>query len=272
MQKLTVPLLTNELADRIERSDLDVMRVRMEKIKAQTGDPYGIEIAQFGGATALTGRKFPVLDFNRVYGMGPDEIPLLDEICAFYERGGHAFLLDVTPQRTSPELLEELLKRGFVQTGFHTALYGVPDLVNVRAVEGLEVRPVTEQDVELYGEIFFQSLGVPKDTPERKESNLMLIADPEWTLYLCYQGDVAIGFAMMQIVEGVAGFALAGTLAEYRGRGVQQALLHQRMVDATAAGAHLIVAQCEFGSVSQRNLQRAGFQVAYTKAVWQKGR
>jgi hypothetical protein len=75
---------------------------------------------------------------------------------------------------------------------------------------------------------------------------------------------------MMQIVDGVAGFALAATLPEFRGQGGQAAMLHQRMVDAEAAGAHLIVAQCEFASISQRNLQRAGFQVAYTKATWKR--
>ncbi|KEO84851.1 GNAT family N-acetyltransferase [Tumebacillus flagellatus] len=265
-----LPLLTAELADLIEKSDCDVMRGRMEYIGKQQGNPYGVEIKTFGRAVAMLAHHFPVIDFNRVYGIGAEEIQHVDDICAFFASANRNFMIDVPPQRTTPELLQALTARGFRQSGFHTAMYGVPDVSKVRPVEGLEVRRVQPHEVELYGRIFTRSLEIPDDIPERTESNFLLVEDPEWHLYLCWQGDTAIGFTMMQIVDGVAGFALAATLPEYRNRGAQTAMLHQRMLDAEAAGAHLIVAQCDFASGSHRNLQRAGFHVAYTKAVWKR--
>ncbi|MBL0385199.1 hypothetical protein JJB07_00955 [Tumebacillus sp. ITR2] len=270
MNKQTIPLLTSELADLIEKSDCDVMKGRMEYIGRHQGNPYGVEIRQFGRATAMLAHKFPVIDFNRVYGIGHEEIEHLDEIFAFFASANREFMIDIAPQRMSTELLQALTQRGFLQTGFHTAMYGVPDLSHVHPVDGLEVRRVQKEEVELYGRIFTSSLEIPDDIPERKESNLLLLEDPHWTLYLCWQGETPIGFTIMQIVDGVAGFALAGTVPEYRNRGAQTAMLHQRMVDALAADARLVVAQCEFASGSQRNLQRAGFQVAYTKSVWKR--
>jgi hypothetical protein len=169
-QSKNVPLLTMELAERIEQSDFLVMHDRMAAIGRHEGNPYGVEIRPFGRATALLARNFPVIDFNRVYGLGPEEIGLLDEIVEFYQQGGQEFMIDIAPHRTSPELLQALAERGFLQAGFHTALYGVPDRSRVSPVAGLDVRRLEEQDVDLYGRIFTSALEIPADIPERRES------------------------------------------------------------------------------------------------------
>ncbi|HEU4962911.1 MAG TPA: GNAT family N-acetyltransferase [Bacilli bacterium] len=270
MTTINQPLLTAELAQVLEKSDCDVMRGRLHAISQHEGNPYAVEIKEFGRATALMAGNFPVIDFNRVYNLGEEEIDHLDEILAFYAKAGREFMADIAPHRSSPKLMQALEEHGFTASHFHTALYGVPDVSRVQAADGLEVRPITEAEVELFGEVFTTALETPKHIPERRESNLVLLGDPQWHLYLCWQGNTAIGFAMMQIVDGVAGFALAATIPEYRGRGAQAALLHKRMHDAVEAGAHLMVVQCEFGSVSHRNLQRAGFATAYTKMIYKK--
>ena len=68
--------------------------------------------------------------------------------------------------------------------------------------------------------------------------------------------------------DDLAYLANASTLPELRNRGVQTALIAARIADARAAGCDTVCAGAAFGSQSQRNLQRAGLQVAYTKAVW----
>ena len=64
-------------------------------------------------------------------------------------------------------------------------------------------------------------------------------------------------------------FALcgAGTLAEYRGRGLQTALLRARMASAIEAGCEYAVVVTNGGSASQRNAERLGFRVAYSKVT-----
>jgi GNAT superfamily N-acetyltransferase len=57
------------------------------------------------------------------------------------------------------------------------------------------------------------------------------------------------------------------TLPEYRGRGVQGALIARRLQEAAAAGCEYAVVSTQPVSGSQRNMERRGFRVAYTKAV-----
>ena len=64
-------------------------------------------------------------------------------------------------------------------------------------------------------------------------------------------------------------FALcgAGTLSAYRGRGLQTALLQARMSAALQAGCEYAVVVTQGGSSSQRNVERLGFRVAYSKVT-----
>jgi ribosomal protein S18 acetylase RimI-like enzyme len=64
-------------------------------------------------------------------------------------------------------------------------------------------------------------------------------------------------------------FALggAGTLPEFRGRGLQTALLRVRMAAAAAAGCEYAAVVTQGGTTSQRNAERLGFRVAYSKVT-----
>jgi ribosomal protein S18 acetylase RimI-like enzyme len=64
-------------------------------------------------------------------------------------------------------------------------------------------------------------------------------------------------------------FALcgAGTAMEFRGRGLQTALLHARLAAAAEAGCEFAVVVTQGSSASQRNCQRLGFRVAYSKVT-----
>jgi len=65
---------------------------------------------------------------------------------------------------------------------------------------------------------------------------------------------------------GFAQFS-AGTAPAFRRRGVQSALLAARVADATAAGCELALVTVQPGSRSQRNVQRRGFDLLYTRAT-----
>ena len=68
----------------------------------------------------------------------------------------------------------------------------------------------------------------------------------------------------------MAGFFGAGTLPEFRGRGIQTAFMRERLALAQRAGCDLAVTLTMPGTTSQRNVERAGFRVAYTKVVVSK--
>ena len=68
--------------------------------------------------------------------------------------------------------------------------------------------------------------------------------------------------------DGVALFAGSATIPELRRRGLQAALLEARMRYAFDQGCNLAMMVAEAGSNSQRNAERKGFRVAYTRTKW----
>jgi GNAT superfamily N-acetyltransferase len=68
--------------------------------------------------------------------------------------------------------------------------------------------------------------------------------------------------------QGVALFAGAATVPEMRRRGLQTALLAERLRYARLQGCDLAMMVAETGSNSQRNAERQGFRIAYTRFKW----
>ena len=62
----------------------------------------------------------------------------------------------------------------------------------------------------------------------------------------------------------------ASTIPSARGRGAQALLLATRLRDARARGCNLAMIVASVGSQSQRNAERNGFRVAYTRTKWQR--
>ena len=87
--------------------------------------------------------------------------------------------------------------------------------------------------------------------------------------YLVELKGEAIAAGALNIENQVALLAGACTVPDYRRRGAQNALLQHRLDDAADRGCTLAVMVAEPGSASQRNAERQGFRVAYTRTKWQ---
>lgn len=77
-----------------------------------------------------------------------------------------------------------------------------------------------------------------------------------------------IAAGALSIHDGVALLAGASTLPEARRQGAQLALLEARLRYATDTGCDLAMMCAEPGSASQRNAERNGFRIAYTRVKW----
>jgi hypothetical protein len=89
----------------------------------------------------------------------------------------------------------------------------------------------------------------------------------------CYlarvEGAVA-GGATLALRQGVAGLFGASTLPAFRNRGVQTALLKERLRRAMTENCDLAVCIAQPGSSSQRNVVRQGFSVLYTRVKFER--
>jgi hypothetical protein len=88
--------------------------------------------------------------------------------------------------------------------------------------------------------------------------------------FLVEQGGVPVATGSLLIVDGIAIFAGASTIPAARGRGAQALLLAARLAEAHRRGCDLAMIVADPGSTSQRNAERGGFRVAYTRTKWRR--
>jgi hypothetical protein len=133
--------------------------------------------------------------------------------------------------------------------------------------KGVEVRKVKAQESRLWEDILgqgFADLGpLPSglfETFAHLKNNLSVLA------YI--DGKPAGGGGGAYFPEiGMCCLFGASTVPEFRKRGVQAAMTHARLRMAAKAGCKVAVVMTQPGSGSQRNMERQGFRVAYTKFV-----
>ena len=88
--------------------------------------------------------------------------------------------------------------------------------------------------------------------------------------YLARVDGAVAGGATLAIREGVAGLFGASTLPAFRNRGVQTALLKERLRRAVTENCDLAVCIAQPGSSSQSNVVRQGFSVLYTRVKFER--
>ena len=108
----------------------------------------------------------------------------------------------------------------------------------------------------------------PRDVVDRAERDF---AEAGVTPYVALVDGTLAGGGSMRVTDGVAQLTGAATAPDHRRRGVQRALLAARLRDGARAGADIAVVTTAPGSLSQRNVQRRGFHLLYTRAIFVKG-
>ena len=86
--------------------------------------------------------------------------------------------------------------------------------------------------------------------------------------YLAEVENAPIATGMLFIFDDAAMLAGASTVPEYRRQGAQSALLDARLKFAAEKGCTLAIMGASSGSQSQRNAEKNGFRIAYTRTKW----
>jgi ribosomal protein S18 acetylase RimI-like enzyme len=258
------------LAQKVEEAEANDWAAFVEALAAMPGNPYGAEVRRYGEVVALSvpgmlRRRLP----NRILLAGPGDEAALDEAIAFLQAKGVGVRVDVSPFAQNAKFLHGLAERGLRLTAFQQALYASPG--DIRSSAGDVCLAETEEEIEWLAwlnPLVFDLRG--PDWERWMGDEIRATArHPQWRSYIAYiDGERAAG-AQIRIEGGVGSLWMAGTLPQFRGRGAQSALIARRAADALAAGCDLLVTQTDVGSISQCNMERAGFRIAYTKAIFQ---
>lgn len=268
----SMEIVTDALVDRVLAIEIANLESRLAPYAALPGNPSGIHIERFGGATAFVAAHIPVRLFNTVMGVSPETADHFDAMFALYDAHGATCALEIAPSRMTEPFGLELVRRGFVMVEFHTGLVKRldPNAAAAPLPEGVTIEVIDPRDepaFERFLDTYLEGWGA-KDI-EASKRNMRTWRDTDfWRFYLAaYAGEPA-GAAILDVRGDTAMLGSASTKPALRGHRVQGALLQRRIADAAAAGAELLVGGAYFGTTSMRNQQRAGLELIFTRGVW----
>jgi len=255
-------------------ADLALAR-RLEAAEAAVGiacaraqAPAGAAIeALAGGWAVFVGAQSPLTHALGLGMNGPVTAAEVDAVEAFFRVRGATVNLDLCPY-AHPSLVELLRGRGYGPVEFANVL--------VRPLAGeLPWPPDARAGEAASGESELWARTVAAGFTERAEFTAEEL-DVGRAIFRaegmsCYLGrreeGAPVAAAALAVKDGVATLLGDSTAPGFRGAGWQTALIRTRLDAAVLAGCDLATASTLPGSISQRNYQRAGFQVAYTRMV-----
>jgi GNAT superfamily N-acetyltransferase len=259
------------LARRLESCE-EIPQVEYARVFQKTRPEIGAAVEEIcGGHMVFAGPGSPI---GRATGAGldcPFSAADLDRIEQFYRSHGAPSQVDLCPMH-GPEIFEMFKERGYSIAELNNVLYRKLDVAmkfSTSAPSGCEIRRARREEAEAAGAIV-ESAFFPDGAPEafrgliaplyEMERGLAYVATLDKRLVACGTGVVIPERRMLALCG-------AGTLAEFRGRGLQTALLMARIQAAIEAGCEYAVVVTQGGTTSQRNVERLGFRVAYSKVT-----
>jgi GNAT superfamily N-acetyltransferase len=194
---------------------------------------------------------------------------VLQQLEMFFRARGAPVNHEVSPL-SGVALADRLCRRGYRPIEFTSVMYR-PLPVPYESFDGsLRVRPMATGEEDLWSEVSRRGWG---EYPNLRDFLLGLgrvTAQATGAVALFAELDgKPVATAVLRCFEGIAVLAGASTVPEARKRGAQRALLGARLTLAANEGCDLAMMCAEPGSASQRNAERHGFRIAYTRTKWQ---
>ena len=217
----------------------------------------------FDGADAPTTQTFGL-------GMFAELTPkALDEIERFFTERGAETMHEVCPF-AGTATLDFLCRRGYRPFEISNVMYRTVEKSSEALSPSISVRMVSNKEAQLWSSI--SARGWTHDHPEFegfvRGLGEVCVARENSPCFLAEIDGIPGAAGALIVHEGVALFGGAATVPEFRRRGLQAALLHERMRYAAEHGCDIAMMVAEAGSSSQRNAERKGFRVAYTRLKW----
>lgn len=257
-----------ELAARIEAISAAEMRAFAESSAALFPELGASWLAVAGGIAGFCGPDSAV---NGTVGVAVGSVVTEADIAEveryFLDRGARP-ALSACPL-ADPSLAQWLTARGWVMTGFENVLVRTlaPDADIADPNPGVEIRIAhTAEELAQWAELVAVGFSAP-ELPTEAEYRLgrAAVGIPGRTFLTAYVDGSLAGTAELAVADGVGWLSADTTLPRFRGMGVQQSLQRARLTIARDAGCDLAVTESVPGSGSQRNMERLGFRVVYTR-------
>jgi GNAT superfamily N-acetyltransferase len=270
MGEQSYPFADIELARRLERTEaqgnIDFIEARGEAFP-----DYGAEWTQVAGAFGMfDGAGSPL---TQTFGLGmfepvtADDLDKLEEF--FFSRGADVFH-EVCPLADA-SVFTLFNERGYRPIEFSNVLYRPisPDLrLHVRFKGAIKIRVLEKNESDLWARTAFDGWREFSEVADFMRDLGQVTARSKAVSFLAELEKDPIGTGALTIAGDVALLAGASTVPPARRQGVQLALLETRLRYAAERGCTVAMMVALPGSGSQRNAERHGFRIAYTRTKW----
>ena len=262
-----------DLARRLERAEGHTNREFVET-RARLFPEVGAEWREVAGAYVMYDGA--ASQMTQTFGLGlfqETTAAHLDEIEGFYRARGAPVFHEVSPLADAalPPLLNE---RGYQPFEFTSVMFrplgrAGDDLRPASPGGRINVRIVGEDEHELWAQTATRGWSEFKEYADQiLELSRLSAKRAGAASFLAEVDGVPIATGGLGICDGVVLLAGASTVPEGRRQGAQNALLESRLRYAAERGCDIAMMCAQPGSTSQRNAERNGFRIAYTRIKW----
>ena len=264
------PFADIELARRLERTE--------GRANADFVEAHGEASPELGATWISVAETYAMFDgpgspLTQTFGLGifqPITAADMDQIEEFFNSRGATAFHEVCPlaDQSTFTLLSE---RGYKPIEVSNVLYR-PISADLRLQANrngqIEVRVLEKIDGELWAQTAFEGWSEFVEVADYvREMGLVTVRSKARAFLAELQGD-PIATGALTINADVALLAGASTVPAARRQGAQLALLEERLRYAAQRGCTTAMMVAQPGSGSQRNAERHGFRIAYTRTKW----
>ena len=271
---ISYPAADLNLARRLERTE-GRTSAEFVRTKARLRPESGAACAEIGGTYAMfDGADSPL---TQTFGLGMEQSAggrELDELEEFFVSRGAPVFQEVSPL-AGVELLAVLVERGYRPVECTNVMYrpiaGGVKLAG-KANERIEVRTLGAEEHSVWARTATEGWREVADYSALMADVVEVFAQAGcWTPFLAELAGEPIAAGSLSLIDGVGLLSGASTIPAARKQGAQLALLESRLRYAAERGCELAMMCASPGSGSQRNAERHGFRIAYTRTKWRKG-
>ena len=264
------PFADIELARRLERTEAEGSVNFIEaRVKAfPDRDAQWIEVA--GTYAVLDAPGSPV---SQTFGLGvfqPISAEELDRIEQFFLSKSAEVFHEVCPM-ADQSVFALFRERGYQPVEFSNVLYRPisPDVrLHAARNTSLNVRVVEKDEADLWAQTSFEGWSEFPEYADFFRDLAKVFAHSKGPSFLAELERKPIATGALTIHGDVALLAGASTIPDARRQGAQLALLEDRLRYAATQGCTVAMMVALPGSGSQRNAERHGFRIAYTRTKW----
>ena len=236
---------------------------------AQRWRPDGDAEARWiaGGCAAFVGPGAPVNQASGLAMDGPIAPAHIDELESFFAAHGVPAYVNVCPLAHA-SLWVELSRRHYRVAGFENVLVRPLGHAgdDIAPEPSADIRQIDDANALMWGRQVVLGFAAPDEPTTAEDDFAEVLARVDGlTRLIAFVDGAPAATAELVIRDGIGWLSADTTLPAFRGRGLQTALQRRRLQLSAAAGCTLAVTESRPGSGSQRNMERLGFRIAYTR-------